>query len=747
MTSTDFPKGGHTVPVRILSFDVKRLLVGLVVVLTVALLMLSVRAARHNGLNMTVYPNPAFAGPPLVSGMSSSVALDFMDDYPFVPGGTFSVRWHGYWYVPHNGVIQLYGSADDRLDVWIDGDLVIRRTPPNNMHAVVRDLTLSAGAHELRIEYQQHGGQRSLGMGWALPGDSLRPIAAHQLFPERPSLSDFRIADRLARLDRLLFLLWAAAVLGGGILVRPRSVGEGRRPVISASQAWPTAGRVALFLVVPAIMASALLARLPAWNPESLWHDDLVYGVIIRADIWSLLTVPIHVAPGLFLVWHALYNLLPDPEWSLQLLPFVCALVAIPVMALAVRTLTRDDGLALLAAGATALNPLLAHYSVYVHQYSFDFLLTAVFLLLAAVYNRRGSEDHDATLWPLASLGAVGIFFSAPSVFVTFPLVHLGAVRAIRRSYGDRRRTINALLTVAAYDAAVLAGYLFMRNRTNEHVRGDFESGFLPLDSFFAAWQFLAVRGEHLLHMSLPGLGIPPWPLPFVGLGLVWLLVRRSTRFIGLTIAGTYCAFTVASALHVYPLATGRPDIFVFPLAIVLSVIGLQLATTLLRSAGLVRLALALLLATVAIAHPLRAEYWESHSWESHNSNGSFLVQYLAAISEPEDAVILEGMGVLLAAFYGPWSVGLAADDGISNATGVTIDRENTLHLPVSAIDVASPVRDFVSSGPRRVWVVMSARRQVVVGVLEEEGYAAYRILGTRNEELYLAIRDAGPRR
>ena len=57
----------------------------------------------------------------------------------------------------------------------------------------------------------------------------------------------------------------------------------------------------------------------------------------------------------------------PDPEWSLQLLPFACGLACIPVMALVVQSVTRDYGLAILAAALTALNPLLAHYTVFVH--------------------------------------------------------------------------------------------------------------------------------------------------------------------------------------------------------------------------------------------------------------------------------------------------------------------------------------------------------------------------------------------
>lgn len=40
----------------------------------------------------------------------------------------------------------------DRLDVWLDGELVIRRTPPAEMHTLVRTLRLDAGVHELRVE-------------------------------------------------------------------------------------------------------------------------------------------------------------------------------------------------------------------------------------------------------------------------------------------------------------------------------------------------------------------------------------------------------------------------------------------------------------------------------------------------------------------------------------------------------------------------------------------------------------------
>ena len=49
----------------------------------------------------------------------------------------------------------------------------------------------------------------------------------------------------------------------------------------------------------PASPIRAFLTRLPGWNPEALWTDDLVYGAIVRSeDVWNMLTAPIQVVPN-----------------------------------------------------------------------------------------------------------------------------------------------------------------------------------------------------------------------------------------------------------------------------------------------------------------------------------------------------------------------------------------------------------------------------------------------------------------
>ena len=130
-------------------------------------------------------------------------------------------------------------------------------------------------------------------------------------------------------------------------------------------------------------------------------------------------------------------------------------------MALVVRSVTRDYGLAILAAALTALNPLLAHYTVFVHQYPFDFLVTALFLLAAAHLLRNPGAISPWLFGWVALGGGVAAFFSVTTVFISFPTVSLGAALAVCGWRRDRTRTIKVLLSAAAYNAAVLAAYLF----------------------------------------------------------------------------------------------------------------------------------------------------------------------------------------------------------------------------------------------------------------------------------------------
>ena len=613
------------------------------IVLTVLLLTLEVRSAEQAGLRRLVFSGVEFAGKPFLDDISSDVTLDFLEDDPRLPRRFFSARWHGFWYLSEASVLELHGEGDDRLDVWIDEKLMIRRTPPADMHTQVEHVQLEAGIHAIRVDYAQHGGAYNLRVEWAPAAGEPRPLPGSMLFPQRPDDGELQLVRQTAVLRGVVPVLWLFPMGIALVLLA--------RPLASyiSERSWYRTRRtnVAFACVVGLVLLSAVIARLPGWNPESLWNDDVIFGALIRSsDLYSLITAPIHHAPGLFLVWRWFYEIFPDPEWSLQILPFACGMAAIPVMALLGRRLTGDAALGVLAGALTALNPLLAYYTVVVHGYSFEFLLTALFLLGAVTVGGRVLRGIDPGRFGWLALGGgVAAFFSAASLLVSFPILHLGALFAIA---SDRRLehygTLKVLLWSAGYDIMAVAAVLFMRPRVNAAVTEDFAGGFTPHHSPNAALEFLASAGRRVVEMSMPNwtgqavphFGLPDtvsWPLPLMAVGLIWLLARRQCRFVGLALGGIYSAVVVASGLELYPLGAGRTDIFTFPVGILLFTAGVWCVTDVLRRRSAIRLLAAMTAVALVISRPVPVTY--------RDRNDARLVEHLAGNVQSEDWIML----------------------------------------------------------------------------------------------------------
>jgi len=188
--------------------------VGVAATLTALLFTLvTLGAADRTGVRRQVFPDVGFNGTPLVDDVGATITLDFLNDDPDLPRRFFSARWTSYWYLPEAGEVELHGEGDDRLDVWLDGELVIRRTPPADMDTLVQTLRLDAGVHILRVEYEQHGGAFDMRLEWAPPGGAARPLPAYRLFREWPDPEDIRLASGMAWLQRAAIALWMA-ILG-----------------------------------------------------------------------------------------------------------------------------------------------------------------------------------------------------------------------------------------------------------------------------------------------------------------------------------------------------------------------------------------------------------------------------------------------------------------------------------------------------------------------------------------------------
>jgi hypothetical protein len=85
-----------------------------------------------------------------------------------VPAERFSARWTG-WIKASPGNYKLIIIHDDGVRIWIDGQLVLDKWGGKAGRATT-PYQFTGQLQELRIEFHQHDGPASLGLGWIAPG-------------------------------------------------------------------------------------------------------------------------------------------------------------------------------------------------------------------------------------------------------------------------------------------------------------------------------------------------------------------------------------------------------------------------------------------------------------------------------------------------------------------------------------------------------------------------------------------------
>ena len=173
--------------------------------------------APTTGLVRTFYADTGFSGDPLFQDHTTEISLAFLDEDPTLPRRFFSVEWSGFWFLPQATTVELYAGGDDRVDVAVDGQRVLRRNIAVGMHTIGETVTLSAGAHEILVRYGQDGGAVSLNIQYAVDGDPPRALVPTHLFPTHPGRVGFLLAAADYWLSRVVALLWLLPL--GGVLI------------------------------------------------------------------------------------------------------------------------------------------------------------------------------------------------------------------------------------------------------------------------------------------------------------------------------------------------------------------------------------------------------------------------------------------------------------------------------------------------------------------------------------------------
>ena len=417
---------------------------------SVAALVLGYHGGEWNGLSRTVTAGPGFGGSPLEEAtVDRDVSLDFLEDNPNLPRRFFSVRWKGFFYVPHGEGVHVYGGADDRLAVRIDGTTVLERSPELGMGTVSTHVPLTSGAHELEIDYEQHGGNYRLNLQWAPAGGGPRPLDGTALFLAIPTSAQLRTIRQVAALRSVAVSLWLFPLLVIAVMYARRHVLRGavRRHPASATA-------VVVFLV--AVLVRLVYLFVTTDYPAFAWVDP--DGYTRKATLltesgswrWTLDAARYqrnYFKAPLYPVFLSVFTQRPDYLWSAALAEAVLSAVGVVAVFLIGRAI-HSNRCGILAAGAYAVYyPSLSWLTAFMQERLYVPLLTVALAVL--VHGVTRSSRPRVYLLAGGLLGLAALARSMPLYFVGPAAVYVWA-RGVNRERAPSQA------------AAVLGGFLLV---------------------------------------------------------------------------------------------------------------------------------------------------------------------------------------------------------------------------------------------------------------------------------------------
>jgi hypothetical protein len=216
-------------------------------------------------------------------------------------------------------------------------------------------------------------------------------------------------------------------------------------------------------LLILAVTVAGAVLRIARWvHPRSLWLDEIYLAQsVVGRSLHDLLFTPLMdwqaAPPGFLFLVHFCVAIFGPGERSLRLVSLLFGLGSLPLMLAVARRVLRSGGVVVALAFFSFLGPLI-YYSNELKPYSCD-VVASLAITLAVL---RWMDDPRLRRSAVAAVvGAVGVFFSFPAVFV---LAGSG-IWMLARSWAARGQT---LAVCAVWGAAFALDYLiFLRPFTS----------------------------------------------------------------------------------------------------------------------------------------------------------------------------------------------------------------------------------------------------------------------------------------
>ena len=240
---------------------------------------------------------------------------------PAIGPDTFSVRWTGKIQADSTGSYLFATASDNGIRVTIDGTSVINDWTSHFSSTQYGTITLSAGQHDIQVEYFEDTGDGKALLLWEPPGvtylttvpkTNLYHLAggsyvANGLDGQYFNNSDFT-APILTRVDETIYFYWGQGDRGAGGVDFTPDVYVGRIPVYGTD--YPTLDTILQKIIdyettaAPPWRKKFLTANVYLWEPDS----DYKLGEALKANVAAPLGF------STYRIYESDFGIVPPPE-------------------------------------------------------------------------------------------------------------------------------------------------------------------------------------------------------------------------------------------------------------------------------------------------------------------------------------------------------------------------------------------------------------------------------------------------
>lgn len=137
------------------------------------------------------FRQPGFAGAPALR-WEENLAFDWGRGAPIAgfPTDHFSVRWETCLVLPARRSVAFLLTSDDGTSLYVDGKLLVDNRGGGPIRTRGADVTLGAGVHHLRMDYEEQTGNALAALNVSLDGRAPRPPPVGALLRPRTGSPD-----------------------------------------------------------------------------------------------------------------------------------------------------------------------------------------------------------------------------------------------------------------------------------------------------------------------------------------------------------------------------------------------------------------------------------------------------------------------------------------------------------------------------------------------------------------------------